>query len=174
MFQPRWTLFFCRTSNRSTGRVVSLLRARFALPFVPFHEIQRQVRDLCAADRAWCTACPLRRRPLGRVARAGVGFDGVRFHDADVRPDQLGKCVLGDRASHRIGHDRGLFAHPQSDLRFFDDGPRGLFLYIDRPTLLLVIPPLAAVQTWRARNESRVLQAKFGEAYSRYKAGTWF
>jgi protein-S-isoprenylcysteine O-methyltransferase Ste14 len=69
----------------------------------------------------------------------------------------------------------GIYSRIRNPIYVFSTiGLAGLFLYIERPMLLLLIPPLAAVQTWRARNESRVLQGKFGEAYRRYKAGTWF
>lgn len=49
-----------------------------------------------------------------------------------------------------------------------------LFLYIRQPlgvSLLAVIIPL---QMYRARQEEKVLEAKFGEEYRQYKARTWF
>jgi protein-S-isoprenylcysteine O-methyltransferase Ste14 len=48
------------------------------------------------------------------------------------------------------------------------------FLYINRPlgiSLLAVVIPL---QMYRARQEEKVLEAKFGEEYRQYKARTWF
>jgi protein-S-isoprenylcysteine O-methyltransferase Ste14 len=36
--------------------------------------------------------------------------------------------------------------------------------------LLLLIP----LQVWRARNEARVLEEKFGEEYREYRRRTWF
>jgi protein-S-isoprenylcysteine O-methyltransferase Ste14 len=30
------------------------------------------------------------------------------------------------------------------------------------------------MQVWRARNEARVLEAKFGDTYRQYRAKTWF
>lgn len=33
---------------------------------------------------------------------------------------------------------------------------------------------VAATQWWRARAEAAVLEARFGDAYRRYRAGTWF
>jgi protein-S-isoprenylcysteine O-methyltransferase Ste14 len=48
------------------------------------------------------------------------------------------------------------------------------FLYIRRPlgvSLLAVIIPL---QMYRARQEEKVLEAKFGDEYRQYKARTWF
>ena len=49
-----------------------------------------------------------------------------------------------------------------------------LFIYIRQPlgvSLLAVIIPL---QMYRARQEAKVLEAKFGEEYRQYKARTWF
>jgi protein-S-isoprenylcysteine O-methyltransferase Ste14 len=51
----------------------------------------------------------------------------------------------------------------------------GIILYVSvpwwgLPLMLLVI----IMQVWRARNEARVLEAKFGDAYRQYRAKTWF
>jgi len=43
-----------------------------------------------------------------------------------------------------------------------------------KPIFLLVLLPLPAMQVWRARAEAKVLEARFGEEYRRYRAGTWF
>jgi protein-S-isoprenylcysteine O-methyltransferase Ste14 len=53
-------------------------------------------------------------------------------------------------------------------------GLAGIFLYISRPIALLYLVPLIALQTWRARHESRVLEQRFGDAYRQYRAKTWF
>jgi protein-S-isoprenylcysteine O-methyltransferase Ste14 len=50
----------------------------------------------------------------------------------------------------------------------------GLLLYIRMPWLCLLLIPVAAIQVKRARAEERVLTDKFGEAYVKYKKGTWF
>jgi protein-S-isoprenylcysteine O-methyltransferase Ste14 len=50
----------------------------------------------------------------------------------------------------------------------------GILLYIDRPIFLLLLLPLIVMQVWRARAEARVLEARFGEEYRRYRAQTWF
>ncbi len=51
----------------------------------------------------------------------------------------------------------------------------GIALYFDRPWLLLVILLLfVPIQIYRARREEKVLRDAFGDAYTRYKAGTWF
>jgi protein-S-isoprenylcysteine O-methyltransferase Ste14 len=38
------------------------------------------------------------------------------------------------------------------------------------PVLLLII----FIQVLRARNEARVLEARFGDAYRQYRSRTWF
>jgi protein-S-isoprenylcysteine O-methyltransferase Ste14 len=51
----------------------------------------------------------------------------------------------------------------------------GLVLYLSVPWWWLLLMALVIVmQIWRARNEARVLEAKFGDAYRQYRAKTWF
>jgi protein-S-isoprenylcysteine O-methyltransferase Ste14 len=51
----------------------------------------------------------------------------------------------------------------------------GVVLYLAAPWWsLLFLLLIILVQLWRARNEARVLEAKFGDAYRQYRAKTWF
>ena len=50
----------------------------------------------------------------------------------------------------------------------------GLFLFLERPYLLLFLVPVLILQINRARAEARVLEEHFGDDYRRYKASTWF
>ena len=50
----------------------------------------------------------------------------------------------------------------------------GLFLFLERPHLLLLIVPMLILQISRARAEARVLEEHFGERYRQYRANTWF
>jgi len=50
----------------------------------------------------------------------------------------------------------------------------GIVIVSERWLLLLPIVALVPMQIVRARKETRVLAAAFGEEYARYKAGTWF
>ena len=50
----------------------------------------------------------------------------------------------------------------------------GLFLYMDRPLFLVALIPVAVMQFVRARQESKALEARFGDEYRAYKARTWF
>jgi protein-S-isoprenylcysteine O-methyltransferase Ste14 len=50
----------------------------------------------------------------------------------------------------------------------------GFILFFGRPIWLLIFVLIIPLQLWRAGKESQVLEAKFGEEYRRYRAGTWF
>jgi protein-S-isoprenylcysteine O-methyltransferase Ste14 len=51
----------------------------------------------------------------------------------------------------------------------------GAVLYWAAPSWwLLLLALIIVMQVWRARNEARVLEAKFGDAYRQYRAKTWF
>jgi len=50
----------------------------------------------------------------------------------------------------------------------------GVFLYLDKPVGLLVLVILIPMQVYRARQEEKVLEAKFGDEYRQYKSRTWF
>ena len=50
----------------------------------------------------------------------------------------------------------------------------GAILLFGRPIGLLVFVIIIPLQIWRAAKESAVLEAKFGEEYRKYRAGTWF
>ena len=49
----------------------------------------------------------------------------------------------------------------------------GYILLLGRPKYLLIFVAIIPLQIWRARKEARVLEAKFGEEYRAYRAGTW-
>jgi protein-S-isoprenylcysteine O-methyltransferase Ste14 len=49
----------------------------------------------------------------------------------------------------------------------------GLFLFLERPYLLLLLVPVLILQVSRARAEARVLEEHFGDEYRHYKATTW-
>jgi protein-S-isoprenylcysteine O-methyltransferase Ste14 len=50
----------------------------------------------------------------------------------------------------------------------------GMILVVRLPILGLVAIILIPVQIFRARNEARVLEARFGDEYRRYRDRTWF
>jgi protein-S-isoprenylcysteine O-methyltransferase Ste14 len=50
----------------------------------------------------------------------------------------------------------------------------GVIIWAGQPILLLFYVILIPLQVIRARKESRILEAKFGDAYLEYKKKTWF
>ncbi len=50
----------------------------------------------------------------------------------------------------------------------------GVIVWASRPIFLLIFLVIVPLQIYRARNEERVLQEKFGDAYVEYKQKTWF
>ncbi len=50
----------------------------------------------------------------------------------------------------------------------------GVIVWSGRPVFFLIFLFLLPMQVLRARNEEKVLQEKFGGAYTEYKRKTWF
>ena len=50
----------------------------------------------------------------------------------------------------------------------------GFLLALQKPYLLLLLLILLPIQILRARQEARVLEQKFGDAYREYRSTTWF
>jgi protein-S-isoprenylcysteine O-methyltransferase Ste14 len=70
---------------------------------------------------------------------------------------------------------RGLYARIRNPIYVFGLVLlAGILLYVDKPVLLLALIPVAIMQTLRAKQEARVLEERFGDAYRAYRARTWF
>jgi protein-S-isoprenylcysteine O-methyltransferase Ste14 len=70
---------------------------------------------------------------------------------------------------------RGLYSKIRNPIYVFGSCVvAGLILTLERPMWLLVFVAIIPLQIWRARKESQVLEAKFGEEYRQYRASTWF
>jgi protein-S-isoprenylcysteine O-methyltransferase Ste14 len=50
----------------------------------------------------------------------------------------------------------------------------GIFLYMNRAVYLWVFVVLIPLQIYRAREEGKVLESRFGDEYRQYKSDTWF
>jgi protein-S-isoprenylcysteine O-methyltransferase Ste14 len=50
----------------------------------------------------------------------------------------------------------------------------GIFLYMNQPHYLWLFVVLIPLQIYRARQEEKVLEARFGDEYRQYKSATWF
>ena len=70
---------------------------------------------------------------------------------------------------------RGLYSKIRNPIYVFGSCVLvGLILLLGRPMWLLIFFVLIPLQIWRARKESQVLEAMFGEKYRKYRAATWF
>ncbi len=70
---------------------------------------------------------------------------------------------------------RGIYSRIRNPIYVFGTMVfSGLFLFLERPLLLLFLVPVLILQISRARAEARLLEAHFGDDYRRYKASTWF
>jgi len=87
---------------------------------------------------------------------------------------QLGNSFsVTPQARKLISH--GIYSRIRNPIYFFGTFVfAGLFLFLERPWLLLILVPLLILQITRARAEARVLEERFGDEYRRYKASTWF
>lgn len=69
---------------------------------------------------------------------------------------------------------RGIYSKIRNPIYVFSaTWIAGLALALGQPVALLLLP-LIPMQVARARRESRVLEAKFGEEYREYRRKTWF
>jgi len=50
----------------------------------------------------------------------------------------------------------------------------GALLYINQAKLLWILAVIVPVQVYRAKQEEKVLEERFGEEYRAYRARTWF
>lgn len=87
---------------------------------------------------------------------------------------QLG-ASFAVRAQARQLVTRGLYSKIRNPIYVFGSFViAGAILVFFRPIGLLIFAVIIPLQIWRARKESAVLEAAFGEEYRKYRAGTWF
>jgi protein-S-isoprenylcysteine O-methyltransferase Ste14 len=87
---------------------------------------------------------------------------------------QLG-ASFAVRAEARQLVTHGLYARIRNPVYLFGSWVlAGAMLVFGKPVWLLGFLVLIPLQIWRARKESAVLEAAFGEQYRKYRAGTWF
>lgn len=69
----------------------------------------------------------------------------------------------------------GLYARIRNPIYVFSSLIfAGIILFAGRPIWFLALAALVLLQLRRSRNESRVLDARFGDEYRAYKSRTWF
>jgi protein-S-isoprenylcysteine O-methyltransferase Ste14 len=105
---------------------------------------------------------------------AGLALVSVGVPLLVVSRLQLGSAFsVGPRATTLV--TRGTYSKiPHPMYTFLDLALLGIVIALRWKWLLLAWLALVAVHSWAARRESRVLERAFGEAYRKYRAGTWW
>ena len=104
----------------------------------------------------------------------GMGLIIVGFVLWTIARFQLGASFTV-KAEARQLVTRGLYSKIRNPIYLFGSWVlAGGMLVFGRPAWLLIFVILIPLQLWRARKESAVLEAAFGEEYRTYRAGTWF
>jgi protein-S-isoprenylcysteine O-methyltransferase Ste14 len=87
---------------------------------------------------------------------------------------QLGSSLTVSAQAKRLVSS-GLYSKIRNPIYVFGSCVlAGLILLLGRPIWLLIFVVIIPLQIWRARKESQVLEAKFGEEYRKYRSATWF
>jgi protein-S-isoprenylcysteine O-methyltransferase Ste14 len=87
---------------------------------------------------------------------------------------QLGRSFsVTPQARELVTH--GLYSRIRNPIYIFSClMVTGILIALQKPYALSFLIVLIPVQVFRANKESKVLEAKFGEAYREYRAKTWF
>jgi len=117
---------------------------------------------------------PLRASPLDPLAPGRVIPHDSGPHSPDHRAHPAWQFLFIDAPGTQLV-TRGIYSRIRNPIIFFGTFVfTGLFLFLERPYLLLLVVPVLILQITRARSEARVLEAHFGDDYRRYRASTWF
>lgn len=87
---------------------------------------------------------------------------------------QLGKSFsVTPQARRLVVH--GLYCRIRNPIYVFGMmAISGLIVVLHKPSLWILPAIIIPIQIFRARQEAKVLEAKFGEQYREYKRKTWF
>jgi protein-S-isoprenylcysteine O-methyltransferase Ste14 len=89
------------------------------------------------------------------------------------RIQRSGSFSLRPKARALVTH--GLYSRIRDPIYLFGAlAIAGILLYVNQPLYLWLFVVLIPLQIYRARQEGKVLEARFGEEYRQYKSGTWF
>ncbi len=104
----------------------------------------------------------------------GIALAALGFILWTVARFQLGASfAVSAQARKLVTH--GLYSKLRNPVYVFGSLViAGMILVIGKPLWLLIFLVIIPLQIWRARKESAVLEAAFGEEYRKYRAGTWF
>jgi protein-S-isoprenylcysteine O-methyltransferase Ste14 len=124
----------------------------------------------------------------------GMAFVGIRFAHEPWTPVRIAAAIIGlpsllllivarielgssfavqAKAQALVTH--GLYSRIRNPIYVFGTFTVAAFcLYINRPLALCLLLVIIPLQVYRARQEEKILEAKFGEQYRQYRARTWF
>lgn len=109
----------------------------------------------------------------------GIQIAGLILSIGGLIPLTVSRIQLGNSFSLRpearqlVTH--GIYSRIRNPIYVFGTiAISGLFLYLNRPHLLLFLLVVLPMQIARARAEARVLEQRFGDEYRRYRSATWF
>lgn len=107
-----------------------------------------------------------------RIAGAAIGVPSLALLIL-ARIQLGGSFSMRAKAQRLVTH--GLYSRIRNPIYVFGSlAVVGIFLFLGRPELLWIVVAVTPLQIYRARNEGKVLAAKFGDEYRAYKAQTWF
>ena len=115
-----------------------------------------------------------RNLPWTWLRLSGLVLLAVGLFFLTIARSQLGNSFsIGPEARRLV--TQGLYSKIRNPIYFFGSfAVAGLFLYVERMYLLLLLPPVVVLQFFRARAEARLLEEEFGDEYRAYRAKTWF
>jgi len=110
----------------------------------------------------------------GALQILGMALILVGFLLWTIARFQLG-ASFAVKAEARQLVTRGLYSKIRNPIYVFGSFViAGAILVFGKPFWLLIFLLLIPLQLWRAKKESAVLEAAFGEQYRTYRAETWF
>ena len=123
-----------------------------------------------AITAIWCFRSPV----WTAMQTAGLCLLVVEFIFWTIARFQLGSSFSATaQARHLVTN--GLYSKLRNPIYVFGSCViAGIILVIGRPMLLLIFVVIIPLQIQRAKNESAVLEAAFGDEYRKYRAGAWF
>ena len=128
------------------------------------------------------------------IALLGLGFLGIHYGSEPWTPTRIAGVVIGlpslallVLARIELGSSfsvrpkaqalvtNGLYSRIRNPIYVFGSlVVAGVLLYINKPRALWVFVVIIPLQIYRARQEEKILQARFGDEYQQYKSRTWF
>jgi protein-S-isoprenylcysteine O-methyltransferase Ste14 len=127
------------------------------------------------------------------VIAIGLTFLGIRYAHEPWTPMRIAAVIIGlpslvllivarielggsfsvrPKAQALVTH--GLYSRIRNPIYVFGAfTAAAIFLYVNKPVALSLLVVIIPLQIYRARQEGKILEAKFGEEYRQYRARTW-